>query len=376
MHKCYHTTKHLGNKEHSPQGNTMKTTIQSVVDAIQPVSQNLRAKGQAHLDNLTKPQGSLGKLEELALQMFLIREGKAPCPDPCRVYTVAADHGVVVEQVSAAPQEVTRQMVLNFLNGGAGINVLAKTANAQLRVVDAGVCGEEFPAHEHLVRNKIAQGTANLAKGPAMTREQCCEAVELGMRLADEAHQEGVQTLGTGEMGIGNTTPSTALYCAFFGLDPQTMAGPGAGAPPAMVAHKAQIIQQGLNANAQAIQSNAPLAILAALGGLEIATLTGLILKGAHNRQLICVDGFIATAAFVCAWRMNPAVADYCVLSHASAEPGHMEAIKAMNMTPLLHLDFRLGEGTGAACAMFLLRAAAAVFNDMATFEQAGVNAK
>lgn len=348
--------------------------IQSIINDICPVDSTLAAIGQAHLDNLTKPQGSLGRLEELALQLYLINNGNPPAPDPCRIYTVAGDHGVVAQGVSAAPQAVTQQMVLNFLNGGAGINALAATANAELRVVDAGVCGDDFPAHPALIRNKIAPGTADLSHGPAMSREQSLDALLLGAKLADSALADGVRTLGTGEMGIGNTTPSTALYCAYLNLDPEDVSGPGAGGPPEMVRRKAHVVRDGLHANRDAVESGDPLRILTALGGLEIATLTGMILKGAYNRQAICVDGFISTAAFVAAWRMNPAIADYCVLSHASAEPGHAKAVQAMGLTPLLHLDMRLGEGTGAACAMFLLRAAAAIYNNMATFDQAGVS--
>ncbi len=352
----------------------MESRIKSVITEIHPIDRTLVAAGQAHLDSLTKPQGSLGRLEELALQLFLINGGKAPVSDPCRIYTIAGDHGVVAEGVSASPQAVTRQMVFNFLNNGAGVNALASTAGAGLCVVDAGVCGEDFPDHPALVRNKIAQGTANLVKGPAMTREQCLAALQLGMQLADTSHADGIRTLGTGEMGIGNTTPSTALYCAYLDLDPKVVSGPGAGAPPEMVERKAAVVSAGLQANREAIVSGDAIDILAALGGLEIAALTGLILKGAHNRQVVCVDGFISTAAFVAAWRMNPAVVDYCVLSHASAEPGHTKALQSVGLKPLLHLDMRLGEGTGAACAMFLLRAAAAMYNQMATYEQAGVS--
>lgn len=352
----------------------MNASLSAVLQAIAPVDRSLTAAGQAHLDMLTKPQGSLGRLEELALQMYLVQGGAKPQADPCRVYTVAGDHGVVAEGVSLFPQEVTRQMVLNFVGGGAGINVLARTTGAELFVVDAGCLGGAFDEHPNLIQGKVAPGTANLAQGPAMTIEQCEQALMLGVSLADRAHADGVRVLGTGDMGIGNTTPSTALYCAYLGLDPANMTGPGTGLDSKGVSHKTEVIKRGLAANAATVASGDALSILAALGGFEIACLAGLILGGAKNRQLVCVDGFISTAACVAAWKLCPATADYTVLAHASAEPGHKFAVEKMGKAPLLHLGLRLGEGTGAAVCMFLLRSAAAIYNDMASFASAGVS--
>ncbi len=351
----------------------MQEKFDAVIGEIRPVDRALAETGQAHIDNLTKPKGSLGRLEELALQLYLI-QGGAPAADPMRIYTVAGDHGVNEEGVSLFPQEVTRQMVMNFLSGGAGINVLARTADAQLYVVDAGSCGGTYDEHPNLIQAKIAPGTANLAKGPAMTREQCLEALLLGISLADRAAEAGVKVLGTGDMGISNTTPSTALYCAYLGLKPEAVTGPGTGLDKKAVASKANVVSKGLVANSEAVDSGDPLNILAGLGGLEIATLAGLILGGAKNRQLVCVDGFISTAAYVAAWKICPAVKDYCVISHVSAEPGHREAISVLGLKPLLDLGFRLGEGTGAACAMYLVRSAADMYNRMATFADAGVS--
>ena len=352
----------------------MNTSFEAAISAIEPVDQSLAESGQAHLDDLTKPQGSLGRLEELALQLYLIQGGQKPVVDPMRIYTVAGDHGVNEEGVSVFPQEVTRQMVLNFLNDGAGINVLAKTVGAQLYVVDAGCCGGEFDEHPSLIQAKVAPGTANLAVGPAMTREQCIGALNLGISLADRAHEAGVKVLGTGDMGISNTTPSTALYCGFLGLDPEAITGPGTGLDEEGVSSKAEVVCKGLAANSEVLASGDAVDILAALGGLEIATLAGLVLGGAKNRQLVCVDGFISTAAYLSAWKICPTVREYCVISHASAEPGHAAAVEAMELAPYLHLGFRLGEGTGAACAMFLVRSAANIFNEMATFSDAGVS--
>jgi len=352
----------------------MEAAFKRILDGIAPVDRSIEAEGQAHLDNLTKPVGSLGRLEALALQLYLIQGGQPPQSDPMRVYTVAGDHGVNAEGVSPYPQEVTRQMVLNFLADGAGINVLAKTVGAELFVVDAGCCGGLFDDHPALIQAKVAPGTANLAEGPAMTREQCLQALLLGVSLADRAHEDGVRVLGTGDMGISNTTPSTALYAAFLGLDPAGLTGPGAGLAPEVIPAKTAVIRRGLEANSQAIQSGDPVDILAALGGYEIAALAGLILGGAKNHQLVCVDGFISTAAYLSAWKIHSAVKDYCLLSHASAEPGYSAVIEALDVDPYLHLGFRLGEGTGAACAMFLVRAAANIFNQMATFASAGVS--
>ncbi|CCH50032.1 nicotinate-nucleotide--dimethylbenzimidazole phosphoribosyltransferase [Pseudodesulfovibrio piezophilus] len=351
----------------------MQKEFDTAVAAIQPVDRSLTDKGQAHLDSLTKPQGSLGRLEDLALQLFLIQEGQALQADPMRIYTVAGDHGVNDEGVSLFPQEVTRQMILNFLGGGAGINVLAKTAGAQLYVVDAGSCGGGYDEHPNLIQAKIAPGTANLAQGPAMTRDQCLQALMLGIDLADRAYADGVKILGTGDMGISNTTPSTALYCAFLGLKPLEVTGPGTGLDSDAVGRKAEVVARGLKVNRSALESGDAVEILAALGGLEIATLAGLILGGAKNRQLVSVDGFISTAAYAAAWKICPAVKDYCIISHASAEPGHAKAVSAMDLDPLLHLGFRLGEGTGAACAMYLVRSAVDMYNNMATFADAGV---
>ncbi|MGE4423790.1 MAG: nicotinate-nucleotide--dimethylbenzimidazole phosphoribosyltransferase [Pseudodesulfovibrio sp.] len=352
----------------------MEAAFKRILDEISPVDRTPEADGQAHLDNLTKPVGSLGRLEELALRLYLIQGGKPPQADPMRIYTVAGDHGVNAEGVSPYPQEVTRQMVLNFLADGAGINVLAKTVGAELFVVDAGCCGGPFDDHPALIQAKVAPGTANLAEGPAMTREQCLEALLLGVSLADRAQADGVKVLGTGEMGISNTTPSTALYSAHLGLDPAGLTGPGAGLPKGSLAAKTEVIRRGLKANEQVVESGDPVDILAALGGFEIAALAGLVLGGAKNHQLVCVDGFISTAAYLSAWKIAPAVKDYCLLSHASAEPGYAAVVEAMGVTPYLHLGFRLGEGTGAACAMFLVRAAANIYNQMATFASAGVS--
>jgi nicotinate-nucleotide--dimethylbenzimidazole phosphoribosyltransferase len=352
----------------------MSHSVEYIIQHISPVDTSLAGAAQAHLDNLTKPRGSLGRLEELALRLYCIQGGDTPlAADPARIYTIAGDHGVAAEGVSPFPQEVTRQMVLNFLSNGAGINVLCNTVGCEQFVVDAGSCGGAYPEHPRLIQRKIHPGTASIAQGPAMTAEQCRQALQLGIDLAGMAREAGCRTVGTGEMGISNTTPSTALYCAYLGLDPAGITGPGAGITPDLVKHKTDIIRRALAVNAGAVQSQNAVDILAALGGYEIAALTGLILGAAYHRMAVLVDGFISTAAWTAAWKICPAVSDYSFFSHASAEAGHKTALRSMGIEPLHDLGLRLGEGTGAALTLFLLRSAAAIFNDMATFSSAGV---
>ncbi|QAZ66382.1 nicotinate-nucleotide--dimethylbenzimidazole phosphoribosyltransferase [Solidesulfovibrio carbinolicus] len=352
----------------------MSRVLSEVLAAVRPVDQSLFPVAAVHLDNLTKPRGSLGRLEELAARLFVISGGVKPTVDPARIYVCAGDHGVAAEGVSLFPQEVTRQMVANFLAGGAGINVLAATAGIDLRVVDAGCLGEPFAPHPRFAGARVASGTANLAEAPAMTREQCEGALLLGVSLAEAAAAEGVRALGTGDMGIANTTPSTALFCAYLGLSPAEITGPGTGLDAGGVGRKAAIVAKGLALHADVVAGGDPVAVLACLGGLEIACLAGLVIGAAACRLPIAVDGFISTAAYVAARAICPTVADYAVISHASAEPGYAPIMAALDQKPLLDLGLRLGEGTGAALALFLMRSACNIYNDMATFASAGVS--
>lgn len=354
----------------------MEQAFTQLCHAVVPVNIGLKKAAQAHLDNLTKPQGSLGRLEEIAARLFCIAGGSTPLTvDPAVMYTVAGDHGVIAEQVALFPQAVTRQMVGNFLQQGAGINVLSRVANLELYVVDAGCVGGPFSPHPMLLDRRLGDGTANLAAEAAMSRDICLQGLLQGAALADSAADEGKRCVGVGEMGIGNTTPATALYCALLHLPVEVMTGPGAGANGAMIARKIEVIQRALHLHEATIKAGAPLDILAALGGFEIVTMAGIMLGAARRRMVIVADGFISTAAYVAARALCPAVEGYVFLSHASAEPGHALAVESLhNHKPLLHLDLRLGEGTGAALAVPLLRASAAIFNDMATFEQAKVS--
>lgn len=351
--------------------------LQSCIHAIQPCDPTgtLSQKAQAHLDNLTKPQGSLGDIETIARRLFCIQGGNSPISaDPARIYTVAGDHGVAEEGVSSSPQCVTRQMVLNFLNNGAAINVLCKNSNCDLLVVDAGVCGEDFEEHPRLIRHKVAQGTRNMCREAAMSVDECLEALLLGISLADKAHNDGYRIIGTGEMGIANTTPSTALYCAYLQQSPTKITGMGTGIAPEQIPHKIAVIQKALALHARVIANENVFDILAALGGLEIATIAGLILGSAKHRMPIVVDGFISSAAWLAAWKLCPTVEDYSFFSHASAETGQQCLFAHTKYKPLLNLGLRLGEGTGAALSLPLFSAAAAIYNEMASFSDAGVH--
>lgn len=348
--------------------------LQSTIAKISPLDPKYFELAQAHLDTQTKPQGSLGTLEKIACRLVALSKGQAPKVDPARIYTCAGDHGVAAQGVSLFPQEVTRQMVENFVRNGAAINVLTRTAGVDLKVVDAGCLGGEFAAHPALIQCKVAPGTKDFTTQAAMTREECVTALENGIRLAQTAAAEGMSTLGTGEMGIANTTPATALFCAYLGLEPMDITGPGTGLKAEGVRHKAGVIRKALDLHAPVIKAGDPVDILAALGGFEIATLAGMLLGGASLGMALVIDGFISTSAFAAARAICPLVGEYAFFAHASAEPGFAAVMNSFGATPLLHLGLRLGEGTGAAMAVFILRSAANLYKEMATFTSAGVN--
>ena len=353
----------------------MSLALQELYALIEPVNLSLRAQALAHLDSLAKPRGSLGRLEGLAARLFCIGGGVASLRiDPAVIFTVAADHGVVAEGVTLYPQSVTRQMVRTFLDGNAAINILSQIASAELFVVDAGCAGGPFEDHPQLVNMRLGEGTANIAAGPAMSKETCERAVLAGVGIAAKASKLGYRCIGIGEMGIGNSTVSAAVSCAYLELPPEEMVGPGAGAPPAGLEHKVKVVRRALESNKNAVASRDPLVILAALGGFEIAVMAGIILGAAQHKLPVAVDGFISTAALVAADNLCPGVAGYCILSHASPEPGHAKMVQQLHtQPPLLDLDMRLGEGTGSALAIVLLRTAAAIYTDMATLDGAGV---
>jgi nicotinate-nucleotide--dimethylbenzimidazole phosphoribosyltransferase len=326
---------------------------------------------QRHLDQKTKPPGSLGRLEELACTLAAIR-GSVELDLPRKAIVVmAGDHGVVAEGVSAFPQEVTAQMVLNFVAGGAAINVLARQAGARVVVVDMGV-NSPAPLHGEVRSVRIGRGTRNIARGPAMTCDEAVGALEAGIAIASELAAGGTDLVGIGEMGIGNSTPASALAAAFTGAAPEEVTGRGTGVDDAAYGRKVEVVRQALQVNA--CQPADALGTLASLGGFEIAGLTGVVLGCASRRIPVLLDGFIATAAALAAVRIAPRAVYALVASHRSVEAGHRHLLAALSKKPLLDFDLRLGEGTGAALAMHLVDAAVHVLREMATFASAGVS--
>jgi nicotinate-nucleotide--dimethylbenzimidazole phosphoribosyltransferase len=348
-------------------------SIQDLCRRIQPLDASLSVKAQARLDRLTKPLGSLGRLEELAASYVAITGELKPTVPRGVVFTFAADHGVALEGVSAYPREVTPQMVLNFLRGGAGVNVLAKHAGVDVRVVDIGV-DYQFGRVPGLLDRKIMKGTRNLAIEPSMTRGQAEQAVMVGIELSSEAVREGIGLIGTGEMGIGNTTPSAAITAVMTGRPVAEVTGRGTGIDESGRMHKAAVIQRSLDLHRP--NPADALDVLAKVGGLEIAGLSGLILGAAAARVPVVLDGFIAGAAALIAVALQPLCREYLIASHRSVEQGHHVILDHLGLKPLLDLDLRLGEGTGACLGMDLVCAAIKIYTEMATFDEAGVSDK
>ena len=321
------------------------------------------------INNKTKPLGSLGALESLAHQIGLIQQTRDIAMSKPAILVFAGDHGVVAEGVSAYPQDVTWQMVENFLARGAAINVFAQQNNCALHVIDAGV-NHDFGPRDGLVDRKVAHGTRNFAREAAMTAAECAAALEAGMALA--ANLKG-NVVGFGEMGIGNTTAAAALMHKLTGIPVAQCVGAGTGLSADGILHKQRVIEAAVERHASA---QAPLDILAAFGGFEIAMMAGAMLKAAERRMVLLIDGFIVTSALLVAARLQPAILDYCVFAHCSDENGHQQMLAHLNARPLLQLGLRLGEGTGSALALPLLHAAANFLNQMATFESAQVSEK
>ncbi len=346
--------------------------LQEAIRSIQPVDVSRTAEIQAQLDDLTKPQGSLGRLEELAKKYCLITGRNKPVIGKKIIFTFAGDHGVAEENVSAWPKEVTAQMVLNFLRGGAAVNVLAKHAGARVIVVDMGV-DHDFEPADGLEIRKIGRGTRNMTKGPAMTREEARRAVLAGIELV-EKYREGLDLIGTGDMGIGNTTPSSAIVSAITGIDPEKVTGRGTGISDEALKAKVAVIRKALAVNrpdpADAID------VLAKVGGYEIAGIAGLVLGAALHRIPVVIDGFISTAGALIAAELNPLVKGYMIAAHQSVEIGHRTMLERLEQIPLLDLNLRLGEGTGAALGMTLVEAGVRLLGGMATFSGAGVSEK
>ncbi len=325
---------------------------------------------QRRLDAKTKPRRSLGRLEDLACRVAAIRGTAAPALARKAIVVAGADHGVSAEGVSAYPREVTAQMLLNFARGGAAINVLARHAGAEVVVVDMGVA-EAIAPSPAIRSHRLGPGTANFTRGPAMSAAQAVAALETGIGLARELVDDGVALLGTGDMGIGNTTASSALTAVLTGADPAAVTGRGTGVDDAGLARKVDAIRRGLACNCP--RADDPLGALAKVGGFEIGCLAGVVLGAAARRVPVVVDGFIAGVAALVATRLAPAAVDYLIASHRSVEVGHQRVLASLGLTPLLDLELRLGEGTGAALAMTLVDAALRILHEMATFGAAGV---
>jgi nicotinate-nucleotide--dimethylbenzimidazole phosphoribosyltransferase len=350
--------------------------VSEIISAIESPSELWRARARAHLDVLTKPLGSLGMLEDIAAQMVSIRQEEFAKPLRKAVYVFAADHGITAEGVSAYPSEVTRQMVLNFLAQGAAINVLAKLHHVEMNVVDVGV-DADFDAADGILNYKVRRGTRNMLREAAMSDAELTQAIEVGLKLAAEAKSRGKNLLAVGEMGIGNTTAASAITSILTNKAAALVTGIGAGLDAAAQAHKRQIIEAVIRkyfAGLGRISVVDPLEVLRCVGGLEIAAMTGMILGAARCGIAIVADGFISTTAAAIAFAIEPHVRGYLFAGHQSEEPGHRVLLEYIGLKPILTLNMRLGEGTGAVLAMPIIESAMHLYNEMATFASAGVS--
>ena len=342
-----------------------------LVGSVRPTDPAAEERAWQRLDSLTKPPRSLGRLEELAARVARVQDTTRPDVSDKVIVLAAADHGVVDEGVSPYPQDVTWQMVANIASGGAAIYLIAQSVGAKLHVVDVGVA-KDISEFENVEHAKIALGTQNMMRGPAISAEEAARAVLLGARIANDVVSDGATLIGTGEMGIGNTTAAAALAAAYTDSDPTVVVGAGTGLDADGVAHKAEVVSESLRVNRVADKD--ALGILACVGGLEIAALAGVMIGAAANRTCAVSDGFISGVAALTAVRLCPACAEYIFPSHLSVEPGHRLVLDALGLEPVLELDMRLGEGTGAALAMGIIDSACQMMSGMATFAEAGVS--
>lgn len=347
--------------------------LQEVYRRIFPQDTSVRDQAAARLDQLTMPHWALGDLMDLAVDLAGMTRSLQPPVARRKIVVMAGDHGVTREGVSKYPSEVTAQMVHNFVNGGAGINALARQAGAEVVVADIGSAADlsELARSGRIIARKIGFGTANMASGPAMSRTHAVLAVEAGVEIA-ESLAEGTDVFGTGDMGIGNTTPSTAIAAVLTGLDVNLLTGRGTGLDDRQLEHKAAVIRRAIKLNQP--DPRDPMEVLAKVGGFEIGAIAGLIIGAAAHRKPVVVDGFISTAGALIAHGLEPFVRDYIICSHRSVEPGHRFMHERLGLKPLLDLNLRLGEGTGAALAMNLVDAAARILTEVATFSEAGIS--
>ncbi|MBI5026123.1 MAG: nicotinate-nucleotide--dimethylbenzimidazole phosphoribosyltransferase [Nitrospirae bacterium] len=347
--------------------------LETVLSRITSINGKFIEQAQSHLDNLTKPPGSLGRLEEFAKRLVAIAENAMPVLDKKVIFTFAGDHGVAEEGVSAYPKEVTRQMVFNFLNGGAGINVLARHAGSEVVVVDIGV-DYDFGNVDGLVLKKVVMGTRNIRKGPAMAKHEAIKCIDLGIELANEYAKKGYKIFGTGDMGIANTTPSSAIAAVLTGRPVSEVTGRGTGIGDDVLRNKIKVIEDAISVNKPALSD--PVDVLSKVGGAEIGGIAGLIIGAASNRIPVVIDGFISTAGALIAYCLEPKTKDYMFAAHNSVEIGHKAMLEKIGLRPILDLDLRLGEGTGAALAMLIVEAGLKIYREMATFGEAGVSEK
>lgn len=344
--------------------------LKKTINEIGELDRVAMEKAQGRLDSLIKPPGSLGVLEEIAVRLAGITGNPRPEIKEKAVIIMAGDHGVMEEGVSIAPQEVTVQMLPTFLMGVAGIGVLAKHAGARIVVVDVGVAVPvEYPG---ILRRKVRAGTGNIAAGPAMSREEAVKALEVGIEVAREEIERGADLLATGDMGIGNTTPSSAILAAFGGYTAEDVAGRGTLVNDQVMRFKIAAINRALEVNRPDAEDG--LDVLSKVGGLEIAGLAGVILGAAARRTPVLIDGFITTAAALVAGKLAPGARDYMIASHLSGEQGHRLMLEQLGLTPVVHLNMRLGEGTGAAVTMSIIEAATKILREMASFDEVGVS--
>ena len=349
---------------------TTSNLIDQTLAKIIPPDQSAMDAARTRQDTLTKPQGSLGRLEELSITLAGIFMDPIPKINRKAVILAAGDHGVVAEGISAYPQEVTPAMVGNFLAGGAAINVLARHVGASIVVLDAGVAAD-LPDDPAMRAVKIGRGTANMAIGPAMSREDAIKCIEAGIAAADEQIAKGADLIAFGDMGIGNTTPSSAITAVVTGADPSVTTGRGTGLDDPALAHKVEVVRRSIEVNKPDAKDG--LDLLAKVGGFEIGMLAGAMLGTAAAHRPAVVDGFISGAAALIAWTLAPTLSHYLIASHQSVEPGHRIGMETMGLTPLLDMGMRLGEGSGATLAMPIIEAAAKCLAEMATFADAGV---
>jgi nicotinate-nucleotide--dimethylbenzimidazole phosphoribosyltransferase len=347
--------------------------LEKTLERIRPLDRSFEVEAQKRLDSLTKPQGSLGKLEELARRVAVIQRKVPPRLGRKRLFIFAADHGITEEGVSAYPKEVTAQMTLNFLRKGAAINVLARHYGVEVEVIDVGV-DYEFSNPPGLRNCKIRRGTKNFSRGPAMTRSEAIQSIETGIRLVEDVALENLFLLGAGEMGIGNTSSAAAILCALTDAAPRDVVGRGTGIDDLTLRKKVAAIERGLEVNRP--DAKDALDVLTKVGGLEIGAMTGVILGAAVFQIPMVLDGFISGAAALLAQRLCPPVQDFLFASHLSTETGHKLMLETLKLAPVLDLAMRLGEGTGACVLMGLAEAAAQLLAEMATFESAGVEKK